>query len=490
MYIVMVAPECAPVAKVGGLGDVVFGLSRELELRGNHVEIIIPKYDCMRYDHVYGLCISFQDLWVPWYGGAIHCTVWFGFVHGRKCYFIEPHSSEAYFNRGTFYGCHDDIYRFVFFSKAALEFMLKADKRPDIIHCHDWQTGLVPVLLYELYAKLGMQRQRVCYTIHNFKHQGTTGADILWATHLGRPEYFFRPEQLQDPVHPGALNLMKGGIVYSNFVTTVSPHHAWEAKYTDQGCGLGPLLLTYSVKFDGVLNGVDYDTWNPEIDPYLPSRYTYSTIEQKYHNKEALRHRFLIRSDFKPLIAYIGRLDAQKGVHLIEHALFYCLSHGAQFVLLGTSPDGNINGRFWHLKRQLNDNQECHLELSYDEELSHLVYAGADMIIVPSMYEPCGLTQMIALKYGTIPIVRAIGGLVDTVFDRDYSSLPPEKRNGYVFHHTDAPAIESALARAIGLWFDYPHEFRTLMLNGMRYDYSWNHPGAKYLEIYDWIRDK
>jgi starch synthase len=490
MYIVMIATECAPVAKVGGLGDVVFGLSRELEIRGNEVEIILPKYDCMRYDHIFGLCVAYHDLWVPWYGGAVHCTVWFGFVHGRKCFFIEPHSNDSFFDRRTFYGCHDDVYRFAFFSKAALEFMLKAGKRPDIVHCHDWQCGLVPVLLYEIYNRLGMGRIRVCYTIHNFRHQGVTGADILWATGLGRPEYFFRHEQLRDASNPSALNLMKGGIVYSNFVTTVSPHHAWEAKYTDQGCGLGPLLHQYSVKFDGVLNGVDYDTWNPEIDRHIPGRYTPPAIEGKYRNKEALRDRLLIRKGFKPLIAYVGRLDAQKGVHLIEHALFYCISHGAQFVLLGTSPDGDIGARFWRLKHELNDHQDCHLELAYDEELSHLVYAGADMIIVPSMYEPCGLTQMIALKYGTVPLVRAVGGLVDTVFDRDYDWRPAEQRNGYVFHHADSLAIESALVRALGLWFHYPEEFRGLMLNGMRYDYSWNNPGAKYLEIYDWIRDR
>src|SRR5512136_434172 len=143
MYIVMVAPECAPVAKAGGLGDVVFGLSRELEIRGNSVEIILPKYDCMRYDHIYGLQVTHQDLWVPWHGGAIHCTVWFGFVHGRKCFFIEPHSQDNFFNRGTLYGCNDDIMRFAFFSKATLEFLYKSGKRPDIIHCHDWQTGLV-----------------------------------------------------------------------------------------------------------------------------------------------------------------------------------------------------------------------------------------------------------------------------------------------------------------------------------------------------------
>ena len=149
MFVVMVASECAPVAQAGGLGDVVFGLSRELELRGNAVEIVLPKYDCLRYDRIYGLTVAYEDLWVPWYSGAIHCTVFFGFVEGRKCFFIEPHSPDGFFDRGHVYGSHDDAERFAFFSKAALEFLLKSGKRPDVIHCHDWQTALVPVLLYE-----------------------------------------------------------------------------------------------------------------------------------------------------------------------------------------------------------------------------------------------------------------------------------------------------------------------------------------------------
>ena len=164
----------APIAKVGGLADVVFGLSRELAIRGNTVEIILPKYDNLRYDHIFGLHQVYQDLWVPWYEGAIHCTVWFGLVHDRKCYFIEPHSQDNFFNRGAVYGFNDDVLRFAFFSRAAMEFLWKAGKHPDIIHCHDWQTALVPVLLFEMFQRLGMTHPRVCLTIHNFAHQGLT----------------------------------------------------------------------------------------------------------------------------------------------------------------------------------------------------------------------------------------------------------------------------------------------------------------------------
>ncbi len=490
MFVVMVASECAPVAQAGGLGDVVFGLSRELELRGNAVEIVLPKYDCLRYDRIYGLSVAYENLWVPWYSGAIRCTVWFGFVDGRKCFFIEPHSADRFFDRGRLYGSHDDVSRFAFFSKAALEFMLKSNKRPEIIHCHDWQTALVPVLLYEIYQQIGMGHQRVCFTVHNFSHQGITDESVLWATGLGDPARYFNYERLRDNFNPAKLNLMKGGIVYSNFVTTVSPRHAWEVCHSDQGRGLGHTLHVHRHKFGGVLNGVDYDTWNPEIDPWIPQRYGIHSIDDKYVNKRVLRERFMLRHDYKPIVAYIGRLDSQKGVHLIHHAIFYALEQGAQFVLLGSSPDPAIGGHFWHLKHHLNDHPDVHLELQFNPELAHLVYAGSDLVVMPSMFEPCGLVQLIALKYGAVPIVRAVGGLADTVADRDYAQDPPERRTGYVFHHADHRAIESAMARAIGLWHGYPQDFRYLMLNGMRADYSWARPGQDYLNIYDHIRHR
>ncbi len=490
MFVVMVASECAPVAQAGGLGEVVFGLTRELELRGNAVEIVLPKYDCMRYDRIYGLTVAYHDLWVPWYGGAVHCTVWFGFVDGRKCFFIEPRSPDRFFERGQLYGSPDDDLRFAFFSKAALEFLLKSGKRPDVIHCHDWQTALVPVLLYEIYQQVGLGQQRVCLTAHNFGHQGVTGESILWATGLRDPGRFFARERLRDDFNPAALNLMKGGIVYSNFVTTVSPGHAWEVCYSDQGRGLGHTLHVHKGKFGGVLNGVDYQMWNPEIDPLIAQRYGPDSIEDKYVNKHVLRDRFMLRHDYKPIVAYIGRLDRQKGVHLIHHAIFYALAQGAQFVLLGSGPDPAINAHFWHLKHHLNDHPDVHLELQFCPELAHLVYAGSDLLVMPSTFEPCGLVQLVALKYGTVPIVRACGGLGDTVLDRDHSWDSPAQRNGYVFHHSNNQALESAMSRAIGLWHAYPQEFRDLMLNGMRSDRSWARPGQDYLNIYNHIKHK
>lgn len=243
-------------------------------------------------------------------------------------------------------------------------------------------------------------------------------------------------------------------------------------------------------KFGGVRNGVDYDIWNPETDRLLPANYSPADIAGKYASKHTLREWLWLRQDFRPIVAYIGRLDRQKGVHLIRHAMWSALASGAQFVLLGTGADPAVNEQFWHLKNMVNDNPHCHLELGYSQELAHLVYAGADILVVPSLFEPCGLSQLTAMRYGTVPVVRHIGGLVDTVHDRDHSDRPVDQRNGYVFHQCDEHALDSALHRAVGLWWGYPAEFRTLMRTGMRQDYSWARPGEDYVRIYDYIRHR
>jgi starch synthase len=416
--------------------------------------------------------------------------VWTGLVHGQRCFFIDPHSDDGFFRRPSLYGAPDDVARFAFFSKAAVEFMLKTNRRPDVIHCHDWQTALVPVLLYEIYKFAGMPDQRVCLTIHNFGQQGLVEDWVLQATGLGRPEYFCHVDRLRDDINPMLINLLKGGIVYSNYVTTVSPHHAWETQHTEHGNGLGHTLHVHRDKYQGVLNGVDYEVWNPEIDDMIPHRFTPDRLEGKYANKQALRDRFWLRAGYKPVVSYIGRIDHQKGVHLIQHALRYALAASAQFIVLGTSTQSEVQNQFMRLKAELNDNPDCHLELSFTPELGHLAYAGSDLIVVPSMFEPCGLVQLIALKYGTVPVVRHTGGLVDTIQDREYSDRPPAERNGYVFHDVDGHAMEWALGRAIGLWFDYPEEFRLLMRRGMALDNSWARSGWTYLEIYERIRHK
>jgi starch synthase len=254
---------------------------------------------------------------------------------------------------------------------------------------------------------------------------------------------------------------------------------------------LGHTLEIHNYKFGGILNGIDYDTWNPEIDRYIPHHYTKENLEGKAKNKKALRERLLLRDENKPIVCYIGRLDDQKGVHLVHHAIYYCLNRGAQFVLLGSATEMALNNWFWHEKQFLNNNPDVHIEIGFNEELSHLIYAGADAIVVPSNYEPCGLTQVISLKYGTVPIVRGVGGLVNTVFDFDYDKFhSPDERNGFVFFQPDAHALESALSRAIELWYQHPDKYQKLVTQGMSCDYSWKNPGEQYVSIYEHIRHK
>jgi starch synthase len=483
MYIVMIASECAPISKVGGLADVVDGLSRELKLRGHGVEIILPKYDCMQTKFISHLSVYLESLKVPCYDQLINCTAYAGVVHGNNCIFIEPHSDKKYFNRGVFYGQSDDAERFAFFSRAALEFLVKTNKNPDIIHCHDWQTGIVPVLVKDL----KMTDARTCFTLHNIKHQGLCGEDVLKVAGLNPSEYM-RKDRLLDDANPDYFNLMKGGVVYADYVNTVSPRYSDEVRDTGQGFGLQDTIRTKGDRYGGVLNGVDYEDWNPETDKFIPSHYGIDTVDDKFKNKDALRKKFMLKSDFKPIIASIGRLDAQKGVHLIRHSIFYALNNGCQFVLLGSSPETNVSEYFWHLKYYLDRNPDCHLELGFNEEYAHLIYAGADIIVVPSLFEPCGLTQLISLKYGTVPIVRKTGGLADTVFDVDQLDRPFHQRNGYVFEDYSYEGIEAALKRAVGLWYSYPEKFREVILNGMKYDYSWNNPGEQYIRIYEHIK--
>ncbi len=486
MYVVMVAPECSPVAVAGGLGDVVLGLSRELELHGHDVEIVLPRYDCLRHDRIRGMEMAYADLRVPWYGGTVHCTVWHGRVEGRKCFFIEPHSDDDFFRRGHLYGSDDDVARFAFFSKAALEFLYQAGKRPDVIHCHDWETALVPVLLYEIYQPLGMHDQRVCFTIHNFRHQGVASDWVLHAT--GLPDRVRDETRLRHNGSPEVVNLLKGGIVYSNHVNTVAPHHAWEVRTSAHGHGLGHTLHVHQRKFGGILNGLDAHTWNPQTDACIPQRYTADTLHRKAVNTRELRKRFGLRPRKRPVVAYVGRLDEQKGIHLIHHSVLFALAMGAQVVVLGASPDPAIASHLDKFARQLDDHPDAHLELQFDQDLAHLVYAGADILVMPSMYEPCGLVQQIALTYGAVPVVRATGGLIDTVYDYDHADVAPEERNGFVFEHTDPQALESALWRALRLWSVEPEAFQALRQNGMRPDRSWTVPAKHYTNIYEHIR--
>jgi starch synthase len=493
MHIVHIASELAPLAKVGGLADVILGLCRELSWKGHDVDIIIPKYDCMDSEQIRDLTVDYKDL-MSYYNGEWHSnTIWMGWVENLKVYFVEPHHPRFFFNRGCFYGCDDDIERFLYFSRAALEFMYKKRVNPDIIHLHDWQTALIAPLYEEMYKKLGFTKPKTVFTIHNMEYQGKCSVADLGRIGLDGPLYL-QPKSMQDNLYPNLINLLKGGIVYSDFITTVSPNYAKEVLSPEGGRGLESTLIEHQDKFAGILNGIDYSYWNPEIDRFLPAHYSAreipsnkkdrNTVDKKGFIKKLLREKLLLAEDHRPIVGCITRLVPQKGIDLIKHTMRHIVEKKGQFVLLGSSPIPSISAEFLRLKHQYTDHPHIHLVLHHQEELAHLIYAGCDMFIVPSIFEPCGLTQMIALKYDTVPIVRKTGGLADTICDVDYSGKPFEETNGYVFDYPDAMGIDSALDRAIKCWFEEPEKWRSLMINGMKKDFSWNHPSNGYLEVY------
>ncbi|MCE2983694.1 MAG: glycogen synthase GlgA [Parachlamydia sp.] len=493
MHIVHIATELAPLAKVGGLADVILGLCRELSWKGHDVDIILPKYDCMDSEQIRDLAIDQLELLSYYNGEWFNNTIWIGWVENLKVYFIEPHHPRFFFNRGCFYGCEDDIERFLYFSRAAMEFMFKRPVTPDVIHLHDWQTAIMAPLYKEMYRKLGYNKPKVVFTIHNMEYQGKCAREDLSKVGLD-PNHFHKSEALQDNLYPDLVNLMKGGIVYSDWITTVSPNYAKEVLSGDKGRGLESTLITHKEKFNGILNGIDYTYWNPEIDRFLPAHFSprempankkdRNTLDKKGFIKKLLREKLFLEEDHRPIIGCITRLVPQKGIDLIKHTIRHIAQKKGQFILLGTSPIASISAEFHHLKNFYADHPHIHLALSHQEDLAHLIYAGSDMLIVPSLFEPCGLTQMIALKYGTVPIVRRTGGLADTIFDVDHSGKPFEETNGYVFDDPVDAGIDVALDRAIRCWFDEPDKWRQLMINGMSIDFSWNQSSNEYLSVY------
>lgn len=492
MHIIHIASELAPVAKVGGLADVLLGLSRELSWKGHDIDIIIPKYDCMDSEDVRDLNIDYHDLMSYYDGEWHHNTIWMGWVENLKVYFVEPHNPRHFFNRGCFYGCEDDLERYLYFSRAALEFLVKKKINPDIIHIHDWQTAVIAPLFQEMHKDI-VPRPKIVFTIHNIEYQGRCRPADLDKIGL-KGESYLHPDKMQDTSHTGDINLLKGAIVYADFTSTVSPNYAKEVKTQEGGRGLESTILANESKFAGILNGIDYSYWNPEIDRYLPAHFSSralpaskkdrNTIDKKAYIKKLLREKLQLGEEHKPIVGCVTRLVPQKGIEQIKHALIRTLEKGGQFVLLGSSPISSINNEFHNLKHYYADHPDVHFTLHHQEETAHLIYAGSDMLIVPSIFEPCGLTQMIALKYGTIPIVRRTGGLADTIFDVDYSGRPFEETNGYTFDFPDNTGLESALDRAIDCWFHQPDKWRRLMTIGMNIDFSWNLPSNLYLEVY------
>ncbi|KAK7260441.1 hypothetical protein RIF29_26485 [Crotalaria pallida] len=485
LYVIHIAAEMAPVAKVGGLGDVISGLCKALQKKGHLVEIVLPKYDCIQYDRIRDFRALDAVIESYFDGQLFKNKIWVGTIEGLPVYFIEPHHPDKFFWRGNFYGEHDDFRRFSYFSRAALEFLLQAGKKPDIIHCHDWQTAFVAPLYWDIYAPKGLNSARICFTCHNFEYQGTAAASQLKSCGLDA-HHLNRPDRMQDNSSHDRVNSVKGGVVFSNIVTTVSPTYAQEVRTAEGGQGLHSTLSTHSKKFIGILNGIDTDAWNPATDPFLEVQYNANDLQGKAQNKEALRRNLgLSSADVRrPLVGCITRLVPQKGVHLIRHAIYRTLELGGQFVLLGSSPVPHIQREFEGIANNFQNHDHARLILKYDESLSHVIYAASDMFIIPSIFEPCGLTQMISMRYGAIPIARKTGGLNDSVFDVDDDTIPSQFQNGFTFLSADEPGINSALERAFNLFKNNTESWQQLVRKDMNIDFSWDSSAAQYEELY------
>ncbi|TXG61138.1 hypothetical protein EZV62_012501 [Acer yangbiense] len=498
IHIIHVTAEMAPIAKVGGLGDVVTGLARACLSHGHAVDVMLPFYECIEKQQINDLALiteynTFYDgNWVP-------TNAYRGVVSGIPVIFIEP-SNEFFKGQNVYGGSYNELEAYLFLSRACLEWMQVAGVQPDIIHVHEWQTGALPLLYWDMYQNLSLKKPRVVLTIHNMEHYGECGKDQLSKCGLDGSIYASVDKAMDDRTighNPERLSLLKGGIVYSNAVVTVSPTYLKETLCSGW---LASTLLSNRDKYFGILNGIDTVIWDPATDVFLPANFHAQKPEGKKICKYYVQRGLGLVSegtlagdpvphitDNVPLIVCITRLVAQKGLHLITQAIKRTEELGGQMIVLGKAPDARVQGEFEDLANSHNQGSSIRILLMYSEELSHMLYAAADMVLVPSIYEPCGLAQMIGMRYGAVPVVRKTGGLADTVFDMDDSSNR-EMANGFVFEGIDEGSLNCALDRAFRHYREKTDEWNSIVQKVMEIDNSWNNTAGKYIETYNSIR--
>lgn len=491
MKIVHIASEMSPIAKAGGLGDVVHGLAKEQQRLGHDVSVVLPKYDIIKYKFLENLELERGDLWSFEDTFRYHNSVWRASVDGIPTYLIEAHHNQYYFNRGSIYGCFNDVERFLYFCRTALEFLYTDWKKIDIIHLHDWPTAPVAMLAKKLYRDIGFQFGAIIQTIHSIEHQGKCSPRSL--TRIGlRGDDFRTASRCQDNSDPSIINLLKGGIVYSDFVTTVSPTYANEIKTKEHGFGLETTIQKHEHKVRGVLNGIELEFWNPATDKSLPNNYPSNAtfidkiIEMKKKNREALFKKLNLKNTSGPLVACVSRIVEQKGPKLIQEALHHTLEKGGAFILLGSTHDHRYEREFQHIQEHYKSNKGLYIHLQFDEHLARQIYAAADVIVIPSIFEPCGLTQMIALRYATVPVVRFTGGLADTIVDVQNTNLPANTRSGFIFNNPTPQELRQTMDRAFNCYQKNTSEWKTLMANGLNLDFSWKTSALKYQKIYEY----
>lgn len=468
-----------PFAKTGGLADVSASLAKMFGQLGHNSIAIIPAYHGV-FDN--GISVEHTGIQFEIKLGSASEKINIlrsKAIPGIITYLVDHHFFR---DREGLYGTDsgdygDNAHRFILFAKASLELIKKLNLSPEVIHCHDWQSGLVPIYLKNGFGgSSAFINTKTVFTIHNLAFQGLFPPETMIAA--GLPWSLFHIDGLE---FYGKMSFLKGGLVFSDHITTVSPNYAREILTPEYGCGLHGLLDVLKYKLTGIINGIDYTEWDPQSDPFLTANYNSSNFKGKQDAKKTVCKKFdLGYEPEKPLIGMVSRLAAQKGVDLMAEIMPAIFKMPLDLVILGTG-DISYHELLASKQKQFPDN--FGLRLAFDNELAHLIYAGSDMFLMPSRYEPCGLGQLIALRYGAIPIVRNTGGLADTVIDHNSGRTDP---NGFVFNDYSAAALHGAVLRAYNL-YQNRSSWDFLTAQAMACDFSWESSAGKYVDLFNQI---
>jgi starch synthase len=478
LKILFVASECTPFAKVGGLADVVASLPKILRLHGHDARVLIPLYSSIdrvkyRIEFEQSCCVHMgnrEEQWIGLNRAQLDGQVPVWFVDCER-FFGRPGIYDQPWGEYT-----DNAFRYALLSKAALQVCKDTGFVPDVMHCHDWPTALVPVFLKTWDRELSpLSDAASVLTIHNIGYQGVYHPSAF--SYIGVGTEHFHPDKFEDH---GNINLLKAGIFFADAITTVSPTYALEILGPAGGRGLAPYVFNRRADLYGILNGADYEHWDPGTDPNIPDRYSADNLLGKAVCKAALQKRMglEVRSDW-PILGIVSRFAQQKGIDLIRQALPWALNHMLfQLVVLGQG-DSSAEEFFRWLAAQQRGRVGIHI--GFSNELSHWIEAGSDFFLMPSIYEPCGLSQMYSLKYGTIPIVRATGGLEDTVENYNQST---GEGTGFKFLDPTPQALHDTIGWAISTWFDRPHHIAQIRRAAMVQDFSWEKSVHQYEVVY------
>ncbi|CAN5177276.1 glycogen synthase GlgA [soil metagenome] len=468
MRVAVLSAEAVPYSKTGGLADVAGALPKALRRVGVDAFLITPLYLQTKGKDIGHLAID--DLDVEWRGRNFRAKAFYSEANGSPTFLID---APEYFHRSSIYGFREDYERFAFFNQAALALIKRVGAPPDIVNLNDWHCGFAAVKIAHLrFWDSYWRNTRTVFSIHNLAYQGVFGAEELWKMGFGSD--FERNAFMAD----GAASALKAGLATADMLSTVSRTYAKEIQRPENGYGLDWLLRQRSDKFFGIVNGVDYDEWNPATDKVLPAHFNAQNLDGKRMCKRALLENFLLPIDLeRPIFASVTRLTAQKGFELIQQTAGAILETGAYFIALGSG-----DSSYEDFLQKLRDYapQQVGIFKGYNEDLAHLIEAGADMFLMPSKFEPCGLNQMYSLRYGTIPIVRAVGGLEDTVQNFDVVN---SKGNGFKFREFSADKFLEKIYEALFAYYE-PETWRKIQRNGMTEDNSWENAARNYVALY------